>query len=197
MTHRRVSVFALMLLVFTLALPSGKSFSQETQESRSPWLSLGLSLGSTLVFSSVGAIVWAYPGLHDEGTYAGLGLLLPGLLVGPSIGHFYVGEWERGLLMIGGRMAFTAMAFGSLQFLLPSDEYGSNKNEGAGLTMLGIGCIGIGSLLIWDIVDSPFAAKRFNESSKNKWSIGPMVLAPPLGNQDAGPASGLQFTAIF
>lgn len=78
---------------------------QAPRRYKSPTTGLLLSLGSTTVPMGVGVL---------EGSRGGAWVFLSGIVVGPSVGHFYAGQVARGLGMAGFRAAGAAVGISSL-----------------------------------------------------------------------------------
>jgi hypothetical protein len=76
-----------------------------TRAHKSPGTAFALSFFSTAVPVAVGA------GMGNGG---GAGVFLGGVVVGPSVGHFYAGQVTRGLVTAGLRGAGTALFINSL-----------------------------------------------------------------------------------
>ena len=97
-------------LQFALRAPSKplRSFqpSQYLESRKSPSAALFLSLGSTVVPVSLGAALAATDGASGETAGS---LMAGGILVGPSVGHWYAGRWGRGFATLGVRLALGAL----------------------------------------------------------------------------------------
>lgn len=93
----------------SISLPLGRRRPppplQTPRPYKSPTTGLLLSLGSTTVPMGLGLV--------GRGT-AGAWVFLGGIVVGPSVGHFYAGQVTRGLAMTGLRAAGTAVGISSL-----------------------------------------------------------------------------------
>ena len=75
---------------------------------KSPTTAFVLSFASTAVPVAVGAVV------GNAGTDAGWYVFLGGIVIGPSVGHFYVGETGRGLATTAIRGAGTVVGLYAL-----------------------------------------------------------------------------------
>ena len=152
---------------------------------KSPGLAVGLAIGSTLVPLGLGIALGF--GLSDargpEVGWTALGVALAGVSFGPSVGHFYAGELKRAILMSTARLllfgagaplvggALVASAFGGGGVLVAAGVAG-----GSVLVVSGFG------LLVWDLVDSNFAARRANRKAlQSKPSLGWLPIVSPRG----------------
>jgi hypothetical protein len=121
-----------------------------------------------------------------------------GLLVGPSLGHFYAGEWGRGLLTTGARAAGAGLiivgAFAGWDACDWNAAYDDPCHEEAredhedGKVVMGIGAAAFVAATVYDVVDAPFAARRFNQR---------VTVAPTLVSGSAGDAPGLVVSGRF
>jgi hypothetical protein len=158
----------------------------EVADERSPVAAGGLALLGTA--AGWGAFL-ASAGSGD-GDLALLGL--GGVFIGPSLGHFYAGEWGGGFAHMGVRAAAGGVVvLGAV--VLFTNCYGESDDcdEGVGTAMmLGGAALGVGST-IYSIVDAPRAARRVNE--RRRLALTP---APMLG-PDRSLGYGLQLGASF
>ncbi len=158
-------------------------------------LALGLSMGSTALLSGVGFGL-SMGGYED----AGLALSLLGNIVGPSVGHIYTGQYWHALGTSLGRGAATGIMLAGLMhtdFL--ASVFGREPDAPAWawpVTLLG--AAGVLGLTIYDYVDAPLSAVRFNERARGaQLSLAPLVLQPPAGRPEAGPALGMGLSGRF
>jgi hypothetical protein len=79
-------------------------------------------------------------------------------LVGPSFGHVYAGEWGRATAFTLGRVAGAAIIAYGVSVI--GDDDGLVSTDGLGFMLLG-GLVVFG-VTIWDLVDTPHAARRAN-----------------------------------
>lgn len=93
----------------SVSLPLGRRrqppLLQAPRPYKSPTTGLLLSLGSTTVPMGLGIV---------GGSTGGAWLFLGGIVVGPSVGHFYAGQVTRGLATTGLRAAGAAVGISSL-----------------------------------------------------------------------------------
>jgi len=150
---------SLVLLLLTPAIAKAKSmleenFEREQKSLKSEWIAMSGSFIATAGPSFVG-----YK-LADKGY--GVPLLVGGLIVGPSAGHFYAGQTGRGIkgiVMRGGILVLAAVVGCEL------DRNASPDSEGlaVGFSLL------IGGLLgyahgIYDICTTPSSVRKYNKS---------------------------------
>lgn len=105
-------------------------------------------------------------------------LLVGGLLIGPSLGHFYAGRPGRAWRGIGFRaLAGTGVAIAIAETLGESTE--------THLEVLGGVCLALGGVVIaWDIVRAPHSAHVHNDEVREaRTSLG---VAPSIGSAGLG-----------
>jgi len=125
---------------------------------------------------------------EGEATIAGVVVAGTGVVIGPSIGHFYAGETGHALGTSGLRLLAFGNTFG-LGLLGLVTMYGGNRQDSApGWMLLGMagisGAAGLG-LVAYDLVDAPSAARRANREAQS--AGGDRALVPSL---TAGPTGG-------
>lgn len=116
---------------------------------RSVPVALGLSIGVPIVGCYA---TW-------EGSDA---LFLTSLIVAPSLGHFYAGQWGRGLLFTSLR---TLAVFGTTYLALGS----GNIIQFFGFFYIGVSAYCLITLADWITV--PFSAQKYNERFQIKPEI--------------------------
>ena len=123
-------------LIFILFLLAGSINHLHAQE-KSTTLALGLSITAPILC-----------------LFTGPGLVL-GLTVAPSAGHFYAGQWVRGLVFSGLRTAAIIAA------VIPALPY--VNEEDMGYILIGLGACGLITLIDWCMIPSSVAKynKRF------------------------------------
>jgi hypothetical protein len=89
-----------------------------------------------------------------------------GAYIGPSVGNLYAGDWKRGLIGIGVRLAGTAMAVASV--------------EGEGIDpdrqwLFWGGAVVFASAVVWNLVTVSASVNRYNDRRALKLEIAPMV----------------------
>lgn len=158
---------------------------------RSPELALGLSLGSTLFLGGIGTGL-----LFSDGAPASVPLISIGLLVGPSLGHFYAGRVGRGLLFALGRASAMALGFYGGWSKDNCDATGKSDDRfhcpPAGF-LLPVGGVALLFLAAWEIIITPDAAREYNRehapAPESAVSISPLVL--PSARHTPGDSPGL------
>lgn len=162
--------------------------------------SAGLALGGSLVTTGLGLGVMIAGIGSDNGA---LGLVgFSAALIGPSFGHFYAGEYGRGLVHTGvraGAAVMTVAGFwwsvdGFIDCLFSSgDEIGCNANPTAPLLLAGGLVLGTGSI-VYGIYDAPKAAHRHNARARaRQFSIMPAPITGPERSTGVGLRLGGQF----
>jgi hypothetical protein len=166
--------------------------------SRAFWLSFAPTLGGIALgvgFIGLGAALDANLGLLAAGSaISGLAIA-----VGPSLGHFYVGNYAQAGWCLALRTAFGVAA---PLFLLRSvtagfaDGSGSRARSGESEAFLALGVVSaaaLGALAIFDIATAPRAAQRANERAISAVAVAPLVAPGPNGSTMAGLAFSMRF----
>jgi hypothetical protein len=148
-----------------------------------------LSLGTT----AAGLALLAAAGKQENGGGGTATLGLLALLIGPSAGHIYAGETGHavGMSLLRGAalVAFVAgvlkqtMVYGA-DCIDCSDYHGSDSDNGA--TLMWVGGLSFIAATVYDIIDSPRAARRRNAKERS-YMVQPMFVQSPAG---AVPALG-------
>lgn len=157
-------------------------------EDVSPGAAFGLSLAGT-------AVGWGGLLIAAEVDSPALGwVAVGGILVGPSLGHFYAGEVRRGLghtaIRVGAGAIFVVGAVTTVSDCLFTEE---NECEGSPgpLIMLGGAVLGAGST-IYSLVDAPRAATRANQKRRNL-----LITPAPVVGPDRSTGLGLLVGSSF
>jgi hypothetical protein len=140
-----------VIIIIVLLLLAGTTNHLHAQE-KSTTLALGLSMGVPLTTYFAGM-----SGLLP-------GIFLPSLLITPNLGHFYAGQWGRGILFTGLR---TTVVLGTYVALI-SNARASYYNyieegiyESVGIAVIGLSLCGAVTLLDWAFV--PSSVQKYNE----------------------------------
>lgn len=181
------------------AVPAGVVETTADGSTRSPSLALGLSLGSTaLLFGGSFALAAACDDPH-----VAAGLSTAGLVLGPSAGYVYTGDWSRvtwmslGRLAAWGMMLVGAEEFTKQVFAESWTDHGTSVND-AKVAAFWVGSATLVFLAAWDIVDSPSAARRYNRSHRaERIVVAPRIFAPPPDVAAREPGYGIGFTGRF
>jgi hypothetical protein len=162
----------------TSAVPEGKS----------PVTALSLSMLGT----AAGVGMMAVGSGTDSG---GLGLLgVATIVVGPSLGHFYAGETERGLALTGVRAGGGGvMVAGAFWLLLECFPFLTECEGGAGpAIVMSTGLAVVAGSALYSIYDAPRAARRQNARARR------LVLTPaPVVGPDHSSGFGLHLSGRF
>lgn len=160
---------ALVVLALLARIAAAETPAPEPVELRSPKIALMLSLGTTLA----AGIPLAAGARNDN--QALLGTAAAMFVVGPSVGHWYAGEWINGgfvTRVVGAGLA----AWGAAQ----TDVLGTDgdSDDGEGLIVLGaLVYVGGG---IYEIATAPRAAREYNRANQ------PTVMIAPLVRENTG-----------
>lgn len=161
-TSKRVAAAA---LVSTIAGAS-PARADERDESVATLLALGGTLSPILIGRGMAALPDDTPGPVYG---VGAALLLGGLVVGPSAGHWYADELATtGLAVRGGGLL--AMLLGVVTMPCMGDECGGGDDDdgegrlAGGITLLlaGAAAVVVGDII--DLADADDAARRYNDS---------------------------------
>ena len=156
-------------------------------DDKSPGLALSLSLLGTA--ASYATLIAAADTESDGLTLLGLG----GIVIAPSLGHFYAGEVGRGvthslirvgaggLIVVGAVVAF-------------DDCWGDEGDCGSsGPAIMIAGLVLGGASTLYSIIDSPAAASRHNQARRRRFALTPTPLQGPDRSLGYGLALGAQF----
>lgn len=205
-----------MLLLLLVASPAGAGPVDEVadtaaeREERSPGAAFALSFAPTVAVAGTGlALIACDSGSLGDGAggmaEAGLILFAIGSVVGPSAGHLYTEDygWAVGLGL--GRAAFMGLLLGGLFYDPGRTNWSDSDSEGnwfapdpGKLILMALGLHGLLWLTIWEWVDTPLSARRFNERAAGvEVGLGPLLLPPPPGRADDPGAIGLALSGRF
>ncbi len=145
----------------------------------------GLSLGSLMMAARTDA--------GDEGGALAIAGTV-GLIVAPSLGHFYAGETRRGLLHTGVRLAALGGTLAGVVVTLNDCGFeGEDDCSSTGPVIIGVSmATGLVSA-IYSIADAPRAARRHNERAA-RWRFVPGPIMTPGGGP---PGMGLHVGGEF
>ena len=174
----RIVVPLFAILVVCAFAGSATAQADVPPPKKNPVVASALSIGVTAAMVGTG---WA---IEKSGTDLGAGdrsgwaasVYVPGIMLGPSVGHWYAGEvgW-RGLAMRGGGVALIAAGVGV--FIADGGEGPGTKSQvimGAGLVVIGVGAV-------YDMTTAGDAAERYN--ARHGRSV---VLAPLIQDRGGG-----------
>lgn len=152
------------------------------------WLSflstaIPTGIGITLIATNVGR----GSDVEDLANLGGV-ILATGVILGPSVGHLYLGNTGRALGMTAARAVAPSAGFLVGLGLLAIDD--SNDSDFANLHLFGAAILvgfSISAILaVWDIIDAPLAANRHNKKLLQNLNITPTVLRTASGNHAMG-----------
>ncbi len=205
MPHRTRSGHAplaatLALLLLAQATPAATEQAPDPPQEpprRSPWVALGLSLGSTLVTSGLGVgLLLSARSADSDLAEPVVALSLLCLSIGPAVGRFYTDQPWLGIgTTVGRGLAGAAAVFGhTARFCIDDDCH--QPNGAKALAWLGL--LSWAGLTLYDIIDAPYAAWRFNErAEREQFTLGALLLPPPAERPGAGPAVALGLSGRF
>jgi hypothetical protein len=159
----------------------------DDSDDRSPGLALSLSLLGTA--AGYATLIAAGETESDGLTLLGLG----GIVIGPSLGHFYAGEVGRGithsLIRVGAGGVIMAGAV-----VMFSDCWGSDEecDGSAGPALMIGGLVLGGASTLYSIIDSPAAASRHNQARRRRFALTPTPLQGPDRSIGYGVALGAE-----
>jgi hypothetical protein len=159
----------------------------------------GFALGGALVTTGLGLGVMVAGIGGDNGALGLIGFTTA--LVGPSFGHFYAGEYGRGLVHTGVRLGAAAMTAGGAAWtvfaLFDCVDWGGEEDDCSPLhaaaplvLAAGLG-LGAGSI-ISSIRDAPRAVHRHNARTRQL-----LITPAPIVGPDHSAGVGLQLGARF
>jgi len=164
-------LFFLMLFVFCVSY----TCEGETVKLKSPTTAAYWSMGSMLLPSLPLAVSSSAGG--DFMMPASIGLCITGVFVGPSMGHFYAGDYMRGFASFGLRAGIAGAGFLGIVKVYTTD---ADEEMEAAITctvIAGVACIGILASGIYDIWTAPDAAQKYNQSVRDH---GGLHLSPEI-----------------
>jgi len=139
-----------VVIIIILLLLAGTTNHLHAQE-KSTTLALGLSIGVPLTTYFAGM-----SGLLP-------GIFLPSLLITPSLGHFYAGQWGRGVLFISLRTTVLLGMYVALMSNSRASYYYSIEEgiyESVGIAVIGFSLCGAVTLIDWAFV--PSSVQKYN-----------------------------------
>ncbi len=153
---------------------------------KSEVVAVGLSLAATAIPITAGFLVES-----DENNVAVWTLMVPGIIVGPSVGHFYANQWRRGLITTGVRLGI--LGAGIIAFnVAVSDDEDSWDEFGDALSVGGITIIALTVHALYDIAVAQESTKKYNESLKTS---GKAFIIPRIDPKDN--RCGVSFVYCF
>ena len=165
-----------LLILFVFCVSYGSS--AEPMQQKSSMVALSYSLGATIL-PSIPTLIFLCSSEEGE-VYVpvtSLALSFAGIIAGPSMGHFYAGNREKGMSSIG----FRSICFGAgaLTLLIGGGYLMSNMDSDLTLIFLIAQATGIaiaGSAL-FDIFTCPSSVRKYNQSIRG---YGGFYLTPEI-----------------
>lgn len=130
---------------------------------------------------AVGSLTLAAAAKSDNAGLFWLGVA--GLTIGPSAGHVYAGEAGRAAKTTLVR-AVSLLPFGFGLLVLTANCYDGppcNRNDGAAEALMVLGGVLFAGTTLYDVIDSPAAARRANRRQERAWRLAPTVVPASTG----------------
>lgn len=140
-----------IVIIIILLLLAGTTNHLHAQE-KSTALAMGLSIGIPLMSYCATEIGGLSPNV-----------LVPSLFITPSLGHFYAGQWGRGILFISLRSMVVLGTYMALVSNISNNWYDIDHSM---QTSLEIGLIGLslcGAVTLMDWAFVPSSVEKYNE----------------------------------
>lgn len=179
--------------------------SPDSAEEYSPDLAVTLSWlpAALMVGTGIGLLCGAGgENNSDDMAGFGLGLLVAGLTVGPSIGHMYTGDWLRaGMFSLGRIVGAGAIAYGASVYVgnaAYSFDHNPDRHDGEDLASVAFwgGLAATVGLTIWEAIDAGECARQKNTG--HSLTLSPLVLPPaPSANQSSAIGVGMGLSGAF
>lgn len=134
-------------------------------EPKSPYLAGGLAVGSILGFWGIAALNDRLFFKHDGWNYYSIPPMALSIAVTPSAGHIYAKEYRHALVFSGLRLGL----FGTMVAVAPAALIADDKSLGTIAAFAGIGWF---ALFVYDLVDAPRAARRYNDRKRKELERG-------------------------
>jgi len=198
---RMVVVVLLFLLVTPVSASAQPSSDEETEHAgrvKDPGKALALALvpivGGVALMSVGDAVA------DDLGEGVGTSLALAGagvLVIGPSAGHAYAGEWGTAGVLALGRVGGVALAtygvIGMIGCIECDDTVEQDDDDsGAAVGLLLLGTAVYVGTTVYTIIDAPRAARRTNRRAAARMMVSPTIITTPSGR-----ATGLALVGAF
>jgi len=152
-----LAIFSLKLMipdVMYSQIPDSMIVEQNPYKYKSVTTGLAYSICSTVIPAGAGLLtgLWGWGAIPIAG----------GLLIGPSIGHFYAHQWSTGCLWIGGRIA----VLGCLGYFCLGENQQEHWNEANTIAVVGVTAVSL--MAIIDIASVPNSVKHYNKRFEDK-----------------------------
>ncbi len=145
----------LVVLVLLLGTASAETIADPDVADNED-VAMALAIGTTA--GSLGVVYAAARSSVPQ--LAAIGVI--GLVVGPSAGHFYAGEWGHALAMSGLRTAGAIVLTVGVIGAMSTRDDAPPPNHSRAWDMIVVGGATYLVATVWDIVDSRGAARRAN-----------------------------------
>ena len=161
------------LAITALAL-AARTADADDDELRSPTVATWLSLGVTAAGAAVGTASWYAP--NRDLARVGMSVGAAAFVVGPSVGHWYGGNFREGP---GGWLRASGLALGFAGVFVLAAECDDDDDCPVRQWPVAAGMFGFGGALFvagaaYDIATAADEARRYN-NNRNAWSLAPFV----------------------
>lgn len=154
----------LVLSLFALSPVAGQA--SDSTVTKSEGLALAASVAGTVAPVAVGALLIAGTGDPLPGAIP----LVAGLVVGPSLGHFYAGNPGHGVTTMALRYAVALVTLVAADCLI-EDKCSDNNQHSAQVAAIG-GFSLVAAISIYDVATAPASARSHNRQ-RVSLSVGP------------------------
>lgn len=161
MFRKYLGLFVVFCLVGSYSVKAKSMFEESFERDQRRYKSEMSALSGSLLAATVPSVV-GFKVADGGSESAGLALVVGGIVLGPSVGHFYAGQNRRGILGVAIRGGILAGATGIGCFL---EKDASLDSEGFALAYALIAGGLVSSLHgVYDICAAPSSARKYNES---------------------------------
>ncbi|MGB9720946.1 MAG: hypothetical protein ACPL28_05640 [bacterium] len=164
-TSSKMLTSAIILLILLNMPHVEKEMITESAREKSKSVALNWSMGATLFPVMIGISGFSFMPWRVN-----VGIVLSGIAIGPSMGHFYAEQPLRGLATIGLRTALGCLGRYSLDGFTWSIEYGGGSSFWFFLGTCG-SAAGIIVSVIYDWATVSTSVKKYNEGIKTKFNL--------------------------
>jgi hypothetical protein len=202
-TARAFGAFSAALAV-VVALTNGKVFAGEPggilpvgqvqeQGQKNPYIAVALAVGAPGLLGAGAAVAGKKGALEVS-----LATAAAAATLAPSAGHIYTGEYLHAAGTAGARTALLGV---STLVFAENFSYSGDRLDKAETAVLLVSFLGWAGMVVYDFVDAPFSAIRYNEKrlalpKAKRLSVFPVIL-PSGPTNDEPSALGLAVSGHF
>jgi hypothetical protein len=146
-----ISIVLILLVLSGLLYPVD---AQEVKKPKSENTAILWSLGSTMIPVGLGYLK------------GNLLPVIPGIIIGPSVGHFYAEQWGRGIKSAAYRTIISGLGI-ALSYGMVEGAFRENRREPLVAGIVVIGATGTSLIIsaLYDIFTAPSSARKYNRPS--------------------------------